>query len=279
MNLETLNEIQKLIDSKIEENLTLEYKREVSSNKEIAKDIAAFANTDGGTIVYGVVADDKVPMGIVWITDTGVEERIQNVAMTAIHPIVESVKMIRLPNPKNELEAIYVAKVPKSFAAPHMVNNLYYRRRGSVSGPMDDIDVRSSIFGSGRTAALRFEISQNLNLASQTRELVERVKVISPDERKGIALIPFQTDAWNSVVASGLLSSLQPEVAERLIQAYRLIHEMNSLMGWLKLDWGLIVHTPIEPSSATHGTYVPSIIVERLPRLESLLREIAQQLA
>lgn len=148
-----------------------------------------------------------------------------------------------------------------------------------MSVPMDDIDVRASVFGSGRTAALRFEISQNLNLASQTRELVERVKVISADKRKGIALIPFQTDAWNSVVASGLLSSPQPEVAERLVQAYRLIHEMNSLMGWLKLDRGLIVHTPIELSSATHGTYVPSIIVDRLPHLESLLREIAQQLA
>jgi hypothetical protein len=139
--------------------------------------------------------------------------------------------------------------------------------------------VKSAIFGSGRTAALRFEISQNLNLASETRELVERVKFISPDTRKGVALIPFQADAWRSVVASGLLSSLHSEVAERLVQAYRLIHEVNSLMEWLKFDREPIVHTPVEPSSATHGTYVPSIIVERLPRLESLLREIAQQLA
>jgi len=278
MNLETLNEIQKLIDGKIEESLTLEYKREISSNKEIVKDVAAFANADGGTIIYGVLAEDKVPVGIAWITDTGVEERIQNVAMTAVQPVIESIKITRLPNPKNELEAIYVAKIPKSFAAPHMANNLYYRRRGSVSVPMDDIDVRSSIFGSGRTVALRFEISQNLNLASQTRELVERVRVIPPENRKGIALIPFQTDAWNSVVASGLLSSLQPELAGRLTQAYRLIHEINSLIGWLKLDWGLIVHTPIEPSSATHGTYVPSLVGDRLPRLESWLREISQQL-
>jgi hypothetical protein len=43
--IETLEDIQKLIENKIEESLTLEYKRELSkNNKEIAKDISKREN-------------------------------------------------------------------------------------------------------------------------------------------------------------------------------------------------------------------------------------------
>ena len=120
MNPETLEDIKGLVESKIEESLTLEYKRQIGSNKEIAKEVSAFANTDGGTIAYGVLAKDKVPTSIAGITATGVEEQIQNVAM--------GIKVLRLPNPQNNSEAIYIVKVPKSLEAPHMVNTRYYRR-------------------------------------------------------------------------------------------------------------------------------------------------------
>lgn len=275
MIVKTLEDINQFIDARIEEGLTLEYKRQVSSNKEIAKDISAFANTDGGTIVYGVLDRDKTPTSIVWVTSTGVEEQIQNVVATAIHPIVEDIKILRLPNPQNNSEAIYVIKVPKSLEAPHMANNRYYRRHGSESVPMEDIEVKNAIFGSGRTAALHFEISQNLELISRTQKLIDQVYVLSPEKRQAIALIPFHTDAWNSMVASGLLSSLQPEVAERLVEAYRLIHEINTLIEWLKIAEPPIVHTPAEPSSVRHGKYLPAIIKDKLPHLSTLLEKIA----
>lgn len=49
-----------LINNGIEENLHLEYKssssleRTEGKKKEISKDISAFANSDGGTIIYGI---------------------------------------------------------------------------------------------------------------------------------------------------------------------------------------------------------------------------------
>lgn len=277
MNLETLDDIQRLIDSRIEESLTLEYKREVGNNKDLAKDISTFANTEGGYILYGIKAEDKVPTAIAWIIGVGIEERIQNVTMTAIQPAVTGVRIYRIPNPLKNSEAIYIAEVSKSGEAPHMANNRYFRRRGSSSVPMDDVEVKTAIFSSGRTAALRFEISQNLELIEETRQLIDRVMVLSPQDRQGIALIPFQIDAWNSVVASGLLSALRPELAETLVEAYRLIRIVNSLIEWLKVEGGLIVHTPIDLQSARSGTYVPSLIYQRFPRLLTLLRQIADQ--
>jgi predicted HTH transcriptional regulator len=54
----TVEDIQKLIGTQVQESLNLDYKRSSSiSNKaraEIAKDASAFANSDGGLIIYGV---------------------------------------------------------------------------------------------------------------------------------------------------------------------------------------------------------------------------------
>ena len=99
-----------------------------------------------------------------------------------------------------------------------------------------------------------------MELINRTLELIERVYVLSPEKRQGIALIPLPADAWNSVVASGLLSSFPLEVAKQLVEAYRVVHEVNSLIEWLKIDWGGIVHTPADLSSARGGTYLPAIV-------------------
>ena len=192
--------------------------------------------------------------------------------------MVDSVKITRIANPRNEPEAVYVVSVPRSLNAPHMVLSRYYHRRGSVSVPMDDMDVKTAMFGSGRNTALRFEISQNLELSVRTLELIEKVYVLPPEKRQGIALIPLPIDAWNSVVASGLLSSFPPEVAKQLVEAYRIVHEVNSLIEWLKVGWGEIVHSPADLSSARGGTYLPAIIRTQLTRLMGLLNQIAPQL-
>lgn len=278
MNYEELEDIQSLVESRIEESLTLEYKRQLGKNSDIAKDVSAFANTAGGTIIYGIPDEDKIPSDIAWLTNIGVEELIQNIIITAIYPMIDGTKITRVPNPSNESEAIYVVSVPRSLNAPHMVLTRYYHRRGSVSVPMDDREVKAAMFGSGRNTALRFEISQNLELISRTLKLIERVYVISPEKRQWVALIPLPADAWNSVVASGLLSSFPPEVAKQLVEAYRVVHEVNSLIEWLKIDWGQIVHTPADLSSARGGTYLPAIVRDKLTRLTGLLNQIVVQL-
>jgi len=49
------SDVQQLIDHSIGESVILEYKREHTSNsKELAKDISAMANSEGGIIIYGL---------------------------------------------------------------------------------------------------------------------------------------------------------------------------------------------------------------------------------
>ncbi len=75
---------EKLIQDRIEEDLHLEYKREIGSNSgEIAKDLSAFANSDGGYIIYGIEEDKHKPKQIIPITGTGIKERLDQFRITS----------------------------------------------------------------------------------------------------------------------------------------------------------------------------------------------------
>ena len=54
-----IEDIEQLIENEVEENIHLDYKSEGALEKsekkrnEIIKDVSAFANSDGGIIIYG----------------------------------------------------------------------------------------------------------------------------------------------------------------------------------------------------------------------------------
>jgi len=58
-----LKKVKSFIENKIEENLNLDYKasgslqRNDKKTNEISKDVSAFANSDGGIIIYGIKED------------------------------------------------------------------------------------------------------------------------------------------------------------------------------------------------------------------------------
>ena len=60
-------DLQDLIDQKVEESLELEYKGPDAlgatdgKKNEISKDVSAFANSAGGTIIYGIVESSGPP--------------------------------------------------------------------------------------------------------------------------------------------------------------------------------------------------------------------------
>jgi hypothetical protein len=280
VKIKTLEDIQKLVEGQIEEGLTVEYKKKMDKNEDIAKEVCAFANTEGGHLLYGVESRDRIPVGLSWIEGENVEERIQNVIGTYLQPKVEGVKVSRYANPNNAKQAVFVLEVPKSFQMPHMCNHRYYKRVGSISSPMDHNEVKNALLGPGRGTALRFEISANQELLSKTVNLIEQVTMnILPKKRHQILLVPFHADAWNAIVASGALFGFSESMIKQMVEAYAIIHEINSLIDWLKLGKELNVHTPVsEDSRREAGGYVPHIIETQLKNLRALLSDISKNL-
>src|ERR1700752_2301480 len=69
----TIEDIQSLIDNGIGESLNLEYKGAGALKKDdpakikITKSISAFANSNGGILIYGIHEEDQQPKNISYI--------------------------------------------------------------------------------------------------------------------------------------------------------------------------------------------------------------------
>lgn len=105
------------------EDSTMEFKREVPHRDNIADEIAAFANAQGGMILIGV-DDNKEIIGIELQKLDNVEKRIIEICNDSIEPTVPIfTEKLRLDG-KNLLKI----EIPRSFFV-HKTHNGYYTRR------------------------------------------------------------------------------------------------------------------------------------------------------
>ncbi|MBG0787929.1 MAG: ATP-binding protein [Anaerolineaceae bacterium] len=143
----SISEINLLIDNQIQENIHLDYKSSAAIDRkkvdEISKDVSAFANSDGGVIIYGVIEKDYYPEAI----DMGVEhskynrEWIEQIINSNIAPRVDGIDIKQIPI--DEFRSLYVLNIPKSYRGPHQAkDNKYYKRFNFQSVPMEDYEIR-----------------------------------------------------------------------------------------------------------------------------------------
>jgi len=147
-----IKEIQALIDGKVMESLILDYKRPevLDKNKrdEISKAVSAFANSDGGTIIYGIGETNHLPEdNIYWIENVGQErETLENVILSTIHPKIKNFKIHAIKNPEDDSKGILVVNILQSDTAHMASNKRYHRRRNFKADPMEDYEVRDIMF-------------------------------------------------------------------------------------------------------------------------------------
>ena len=269
MIIKDLESIQNLIDNKIKESQNLDYKKQLTKNTEIAKDVSSFANNNGGKIIYGVDEKDGLPNSINWIDSKGVKEKIECVILDNIQPEIKGFNIYSIENPDKHSQAIFVVDIPESFDAPHMANHRYYIRRNFKSEYMEDYEVKDTIFKKGLKESLDFELNKNIELCSSSLRLLGEINSYQPKQRKPIILIPFYSDAWKAITNSGLLFVLKKN-AQPLVEIYSLIHEINYLVDCQK--YGLeIVNTPIYKSKPDIGIYLPFLLRDKIAMLQGLL--------
>lgn len=147
-NLELIN---KYIKNKVEENLHLDYKASGSLEKndkkanEIAKDVSAFANSDGGTIIYGIkensinkhLPDETDPIDRNNISKEWIEQIIQG----RITPRIQNLSIIPITI-KEPNEVVYVIEIPKSDTVHQANDRKYYKRFNFNSEPMYDYEIK-----------------------------------------------------------------------------------------------------------------------------------------
>jgi len=153
-NIDKLNEY---IEKKVEESLYLDYKAagslETSERKktEISKDVSSFANSDGGTIIYGV---SEYKSGTTFLPekidpiDRSIfsKETLEQIINSRISPRIHGIKItpITIGDPK-ENKVVYVVDIPKSDTAHQAYNNKYYRRYNFLATEMVDWEIKDVI--------------------------------------------------------------------------------------------------------------------------------------
>lgn len=146
----SLEYLNSLIENKVEENLNLDYKAAGSLDKqnnkttEISKDVSAFANSDGGIIIYGI-KEDKINKHLPEKIDpinrkVFSKEWLEQVIQDKIRPRISDFKIY--PIEINSDQVVYVVDIKKSNTAHQAFDKKYYKRYNFQSTSMYDYEIR-----------------------------------------------------------------------------------------------------------------------------------------
>jgi predicted HTH transcriptional regulator len=146
-------DLNELIESDVQESMHLDYKqsralaRKDECRSELSKDVAAFANSDGGRIIYGIIEKDQNPQAI----DEGVNAReitrewLEQVIYSNIQPKIDGLRIYSIPLPSKGADRVaFVIDIPQSKSrAPHQSRDKrYYKRYNFQSVAMEDYEIR-----------------------------------------------------------------------------------------------------------------------------------------
>lgn len=163
-NLIDFQDIERLVDNKISESTTLDYKREINidkgdERKDFLFDIASFANSDGGVIIFGI-AESKDNKG----QNTGLPEeitglnidnfdklvqKIEDLLNSSIEPIIPNITIKPL---SKENKKILLIGIPKPMGLPRMVtyndSNKFYKRKNTGKYLLDIFELNQLFMNS-----------------------------------------------------------------------------------------------------------------------------------
>jgi len=147
----TFDDIQALIDNDVEESLYLDFKQAGALDRkdntkrfDISKDVASFANSDGGIIVYGIKEKNHKAESLSFINGNDItKEWLEQVINSHIQRHIPDLKIFPIRKDGNIEQTVYIVKIPASIEAPHMSkDNKFYKRYNFESVPMEEYEVR-----------------------------------------------------------------------------------------------------------------------------------------
>lgn len=168
MKFSTKEDLQSLIDNEIEESTELEYKSTFVKQKpnwkeELAKDVSAMANANGGVIVFGIAQKEcnghSIPEKLTPIPNTLMsKDSLSQLLSSNIQPVIENLEISFIPF--NAETGFFVIEVPQGITAhQNRLSHLYHRRRNATIEPMEDYEIRDVMNRSKHPVmAIEFEL-------------------------------------------------------------------------------------------------------------------------
>ena len=153
-------DIEQMISAQKQEDINLDYKASDSldkadgKKKEISKDVSAFANSDGGVIIYGVSENpsqkylpEKIDAGLN-PTDIS-KEWLEQVINSGVKPKIQGLRIKQIMIGPGKV--IYVVSIPKSITVHQAADNRYYKRYNFQSVAMEHYEIMDVLNRTERT--------------------------------------------------------------------------------------------------------------------------------
>jgi hypothetical protein len=148
----TIEDIQALITDQVEESIYLDFKEAGALNKvekkrtDISKDVASFANSAGGIIVYGLKEENHIASELSFLDGNEfTKEWLEQVIRSSIQRNITDVMIYPVRQDGDMRKTVYVVKIPESANAPHLSrDNRFYKRYNFMSVPMEEYEVRQT---------------------------------------------------------------------------------------------------------------------------------------
>lgn len=151
--------LKSLISTGAEESLQLEFKRadalsNTDAKPEIGKDVSSFANSAGGTILYGIEEIDHKAKAFSPIdASTHTKEWLEQVINSRIQPRISGIviHLISLSG-NNAGLVVYAVAIPEGDTAYQASDKRYYKRFNFQAVPMEDYEIRQTMNRQKRAA-------------------------------------------------------------------------------------------------------------------------------
>lgn len=143
--------IKSLIANEVEESINIDFKasgalsKAEPKKKEMSKDVSAFANSNGGIIIYGLNENNHKADSFSFIDGNEFsKEWLEMVISSSIQRNIPNLKIFPIRNRGKIEETIYVVQIPESTEAPHIcIDKKFYKRYDFQSKAMEEYEVRN----------------------------------------------------------------------------------------------------------------------------------------
>ena len=153
----TSDDLGALMQAKVREGRFIDYKQAVPSNsdsgvKGLLADVSAFANSSGGTILYGIEEKEGEPTAVTGIGNTDVQEeieRLSNIIGSSLDPPFRGFAFDKIDT--QDGKCVLVLRINQSPSAPHMLNKgspKFYSRGAAGNVPMGSNEIRAAFLAS-----------------------------------------------------------------------------------------------------------------------------------
>ncbi|UGQ45115.1 AlbA family DNA-binding domain-containing protein [Massilia endophytica] len=188
----TQDDVQQLLENAVVESRTIEYKKVPPANSDgdkvkFLRTVSGMANTDGGDLIYGIEANEGVPVaatGIPLLEIDSLKLRLESMLQNCVEPRIPGVAMHIVP--MQDEVCVLIVRIRRSWLLPHRIavgSHVQFYARGSASTfPMDVSQLREAfLYADQQAAKVQSFVVDRLLRIEQRRtpvSLTDGVKVV-----------------------------------------------------------------------------------------------------